>query len=96
MGKVPSLKEEFARKRRLILKRSQAGEMNERQCLDYINTVLKYDQEIITELDHNLEELCDKLDITKDDIRQSQNRYLDSKNSHKLLGTEEVLNAKIP
>ncbi len=35
-------------------------------------------------------------DITREQVKKSQNKYINNSNSHKLLGREEVLNAKIP
>ena len=42
-------------------------------------------------MEHNLDDICDIYNITKDDIKRSQNKYINNSNSHKLLGREEVL-----
>ena len=34
--------------------------------------------------------------ISKEEIKRSQNKYINNSNSHKILAREEVLNAKIP
>lgn len=62
----------------------------------YIATVLDYDTRITNELELNLDEICSRLNITKDEFNQSQLIYINNNNSHKLIGVEETLNTKIP
>jgi hypothetical protein len=47
-------------------------------------------------MERNLDDLSDIFNISKDDIKRSQNKYINNSNSHKLLGRDEVLNAKVP
>lgn len=67
------------------------------QYLDpYIATVLDYDARITNELEQNLDEICTRLNITKDEFNQSQLNHINNTNSHKLIGVEETLMSKIP
>lgn len=70
--------------------------MNEQQCDDYVKCVLDYDKKLGDEIERNLDDICDLYSINKEDIKKSQNKYINNSNSHKLLGREEVINAKIP
>lgn len=47
-------------------------------------------------LERNLEDISDLYNVSKQQIEKSQNKYMNTSNSHKLLGRQEVLNAKIP
>ncbi len=62
----------------------------------YISTVLDYDQRIQYELENNLDDICAQLKITKDEVRQAMQKHINTTNSHRLIGVEEALNAKIP
>jgi len=70
--------------------------MTEEQFVNYINCVLEYEQLFEREMERNLEDLADIHNISKEEIKRSQNKYFNNSNSHKLLGREEVLKAKIP
>ena len=62
----------------------------------YIQTVLDYDGRINNELENNLDRICSQLKISKEEFNQSQMVHINSDNSHKLIGVEEALSAKIP
>lgn len=62
----------------------------------YIMTVLEYDARITNELDLNLDEICSRLNITKDEFNQSSLIYINNNNSHRLIGVEETLTSKLP
>ncbi len=62
----------------------------------YIDLVLEYDQKIARELEMNMNEICDQMGITIDEIKRSQTKYINNRNSHRLLGADETLEAKIP
>ena len=70
--------------------------MSEEQCLNYINCVLDYETLFEREMERNLEDLADIHGISKEEIKRSQNKYFNNSNSHKLLGRDEVLQAKVP
>lgn len=58
--------------------------------------MLEYDQYIGQELENNLEAICEGLRIAKEDVKLSQQKYINNKNSHLLLGVDEALNLEVP
>ena len=62
----------------------------------YVQCVLDYEERIGKEMEKNQDQICEELGVSREDIRTSQNKYITSLNSPRLLGSEEALMAKIP
>lgn len=43
-----------------------------------------------------MDEICYLLGVSRDEIKRSQDKYINNRNSHKLLGADEALHALIP
>lgn len=51
---------------------------------------------ISQELEENIDRICIKCDITKEDIKKSQSKYINNRNCYKVIGQKEVLETKVP
>eukprot|EP00347_Sterkiella_histriomuscorum_P005861 403354996 len=97
IGKFPKLREKFNNLRRQLLRGyNKNTQMPYEKCVEYINLVLDYDNQLGQALEKNLEDLADIYSIRQEDIRRSQSKYINNSNSHKLLARNEVLQAEIP
>ena len=84
---MQQLSEEIRGKGDLFHLKEQPGPVLEA----YLICVIKYERRICQELEECLDVICDRLSVTRDEIRKANEKYIDNKNSHKLLGTEECL-----
>ncbi|CDW82032.1 UNKNOWN [Stylonychia lemnae] len=97
IGAFPRIRDEFNHKRRQLLKNLNVNQaLTENQTNRYIQLVLEYDQKLGAALERNLDDISDIYGVSKDQIKKSQNKYINNSNSHKLLARQEVLQARIP
>ena len=40
--------------------------------------------------------LCEEYNLTREEIKRSQTKYINNRNSHMLLGKDEVLRCRVP
>mmetsp|Transcript_48320 Transcript_48320/g.35510 ORF Transcript_48320/g.35510 Transcript_48320/m.35510 type:complete len:105 (+) Transcript_48320:184-498(+) len=88
MGNIPRLKEKFQSERRELLRKNKMQE--------YIMCVFNNDLAMTRELDLNRNKLCIQLKLNKERVQRSQNKYVYTSESHKLLERDKVLSSKIP
>ncbi len=62
----------------------------------YIECVIEYEQMIQQELENNIVDICDTLGLTREEIEKSKEKYINNRNSHRLLGTEDSLFSYTP
>ena len=62
----------------------------------YLICVIQFERRICQVLEESLDVICDRFSVTRDEIRKANEKYIDNKNSHKLLGTDECLSVEVP
>jgi hypothetical protein len=45
---------------------------------DYIECVVKYEADISREMENNLDFICETLQITRDEVKRSQEKYINN------------------